>query len=90
MTKERAVRRWTDYPIIEPGDRPGRIAHVRLVDVLSFDRDKYRRIRVGSVVDLVSAVIRIGLGDDVARRLDRATVSSRSLGSHGMETTRRD
>lgn len=53
MTKERAVRAWTDYPIIELGDRPGKIAPIRLVDVLSYDRDKSCRIRVGNVVDLV-------------------------------------
>jgi hypothetical protein len=53
MTKERAVRAWTDYPIIGLGDRPGKIAPIRLVDVLSYDRDKHYRVRVGNVVELV-------------------------------------
>jgi hypothetical protein len=53
MTKERAVRAWTNYPINELGDRPGKIAPVRLVDALSFHRDKYCRMRVDSVVGLV-------------------------------------
>ena len=32
---------WTDYPIVELGDRPGEMAPVRPCTVVSWDRDKY-------------------------------------------------
>lgn len=39
-----SIRAWTDYPIPEAGDSPGKIAPIRLVIVLSFDGDKYCEI----------------------------------------------
>jgi len=47
------MRAWTDYPIVELGDKPGKLAPIRLVDVISYDRNKYCRIRVAGVIDLV-------------------------------------
>lgn len=38
------MRAWTDYPIPECGDAPGKIAPIRLVNVLSYDGDKYCEI----------------------------------------------
>ena len=38
------MRAWTDYPIPEAGDVPGKAAPIRLVIVLSFDGDKYCEI----------------------------------------------
>lgn len=38
------MRAWTDYPIPEAGDAPGKIAPLRLVIVLSWDGDKYCEI----------------------------------------------
>jgi hypothetical protein len=35
------MRAWTDYPIAGLGDPPGVIAPIRLVNVLTWDRDRY-------------------------------------------------
>lgn len=37
---------WTDYPILELGDEGGKIAPIRVIEVLSYDRNKYCWIRV--------------------------------------------
>jgi hypothetical protein len=37
---------WTDYPIAELGDAPGRAAPIRSVRLVSYDGDKYVRVLV--------------------------------------------
>lgn len=39
---------WTDYPILAIGDLPGVEAPIRECDILSYDGDKYCRVRVGT------------------------------------------
>ncbi len=38
---------WTDYPITRMGDAEGKEAPIRPCKVVSYDGDKYVRIRVG-------------------------------------------
>lgn len=38
---------WTDYPLIELGDKPGEPAPIRKVKILSYDGDKYCKVNVG-------------------------------------------
>ena len=38
---------WTDYPIVELGDIPGKYAPIREIEVLSYDGNKYCEIIVG-------------------------------------------
>jgi hypothetical protein len=40
---------WTDYPIVELGDEPGRPAPVRRVEVIGYDGDKYATVLVGGI-----------------------------------------
>lgn len=40
------MKAWTDYPFEKLGDAPGELAPVREVEVLSYDGNKYARIRV--------------------------------------------
>lgn len=40
---------WTDYPIIELGDEPGKEAPVRECKPIAYDRDKYCRVEVEGV-----------------------------------------
>ena len=49
------MRAWTDYPIVSLGDRPHSEAPVREVEVLSYDGDKYCRVRVGGVEESIKA-----------------------------------
>ena len=35
------MKAWTDYPFASLGDEPGQPAPVRLVEVISYDGDKY-------------------------------------------------
>lgn len=32
---------WTDYPITEMGDEPGKIAPIRRIRLIGYDRNKY-------------------------------------------------
>ena len=41
---------WTDYPISELGDVPHQKAPVRECEVLSYDGDKYVRVKVGGII----------------------------------------
>ena len=47
------MKAWTDYPILDLGDKSGQEAPIRRVEILSYDRDKYCRIRVEGIIDLV-------------------------------------
>lgn len=47
------IRAWTDYPIEELGDPWGKAAQIRLVNVLSWDRDKYCSIEVAGSHEVV-------------------------------------
>lgn len=40
------MKAWTDYPFIGLGDNEGQEAPVREIEVLSYDGDKYCRIKV--------------------------------------------
>lgn len=40
---------WTDYPFVELGDTSGMIAPVRECEVLSYDGDKYVRVKIGTL-----------------------------------------
>jgi hypothetical protein len=47
------MRAWTDYPLAGLGDAPGKIAPIRLVNVLSYDGNKYCEIECAGTLDLV-------------------------------------
>lgn len=47
------MRAWTDYPIAELGDAPGKLAPIRLVEVTAWDRDKYCVIEVAGAIECV-------------------------------------
>ena len=47
------MKAWTDYPILDLGDKSGQEAPIRRVEILSYDRDKYCRIEVEGIIDLV-------------------------------------
>jgi hypothetical protein len=47
------VRAWTDYPIAELGDAPGKLAPIRLVNVTAWDRDKYCSVEIAGAHELV-------------------------------------
>ena len=40
------MKAWTDYPFTWLGDEPGKEAPVREIEVVSYDDDKYCRIKV--------------------------------------------
>lgn len=40
---------WTDYPITELGDEPGKIAPIRPCTAICWDGDKYALVAVGTV-----------------------------------------
>lgn len=46
---------YTDYPFVELGDEAGKIAPIRQVKVLSYDSDKYCRIKVQGLTTEVKA-----------------------------------
>lgn len=48
-----SIRAWTDYPILQLGDIGGKLAPIRLVEVISYDRDKYCVIQVSGVIESV-------------------------------------
>jgi len=37
---------WTDYPFVALGDAPGQKAPIRLVTLISYDGDKYAKVKV--------------------------------------------
>lgn len=37
---------YTDYPIIKFGDKPGRLAPMREIEILSYDGNKYCTVKV--------------------------------------------
>lgn len=41
-----SIQAWTDYPFTELGDEPGQEAPVREITLLSYDGDKYVRVRL--------------------------------------------
>lgn len=43
------MKAWTDYPIVELGDTEGVEAPIKEVDVVSYDGDKYCRVRVSGI-----------------------------------------
>lgn len=45
MTDQKHIG-WTDYPLEELGDTPGVEAPIRRVELLSYDQNKYMRVRV--------------------------------------------
>jgi len=44
-----AMKAWTDYPIVELGDIPGKIAPIREVFITGYDGDKYADVIVEGV-----------------------------------------
>jgi hypothetical protein len=44
------MKTWTDYPITELGDEPGKIAPIRECTVLNYDGNKYCDVRVDGVL----------------------------------------
>jgi hypothetical protein len=46
---------YTDYPIAQLGDEPGRLAPMRECMVISYDYDKYCKIRVLGVITEIKA-----------------------------------
>ena len=49
------MKAWTDYPFEWLGDIAGKEAPVREVEVISYDDNKYCRIRIGNDVDEIKA-----------------------------------
>jgi len=49
------MKAWTDYPITRLGDIEGRVAPVRQCTVLSYDGNKYCRVRVGRYVEEIKS-----------------------------------
>lgn len=49
------MKAWTDYPFTALGDTSGQIAPIREIEVLSYDRDKYCRVRVEGHEDEIKA-----------------------------------
>jgi hypothetical protein len=49
------VKAFTDYPILELGDRAFVEAPVRACEILSYDGDKYCKISVGGVETTIKA-----------------------------------
>lgn len=45
------INAWTDYPILRMGDTSGELAPIRKCKVLSYDGNKYCRVRVGRYVE---------------------------------------
>lgn len=43
------MKAYTDYPITELGDKPNTVSPVRLVNVISYDGDKYCKVEVEGV-----------------------------------------
>lgn len=43
------MKAWTDYPFVELGDVPNQEAPIRRIDVLSYDQNKYCKVRVCGV-----------------------------------------
>lgn len=65
---------WTDYPFATAGDAPNQKAPVRRCDVLSYDQDKYCRIRVDGVPG--EHEVKAGYVYKVAGRCGRASTFS--------------
>ena len=49
------MKAWTDYPFERLGDIAGEIAPVREIEVLSYDDNKYCRIKIGDEEDEIKA-----------------------------------
>jgi len=49
MSSSAKQQLWTDYPVVELGDTPGREAPIRPVAILSYDGNKYCRVLVEGV-----------------------------------------
>lgn len=49
------MKAWTDYPITRLGDIEGEIAPIRQCTVLSYDGNKYCRVRVGRYVESIKS-----------------------------------
>lgn len=49
------MKAWTDYPFIWLGDTAGKKAPIREIEVLSYDNDKYCRIKVCGEEDEIKA-----------------------------------
>jgi len=55
MKRCKKITCWTDYQILQLGDKVGAPAPVRHVHVLSYDGDKYATIEVNGAVVLVKS-----------------------------------
>ncbi len=71
------VQAWTDYPIANLGDAPGKIAPIRLCRVLAYDRNKYCVIRIGFLT--VSGIKRCYLYKGRGRAGETPVLSDRQL-----------
>ena len=49
------VTYYTDYPLVDLGDKQRKDAPLRCCEVLAWDRDKYVRVRVGTVEAVIKA-----------------------------------
>lgn len=52
---ENKMKAWTDYPFTWLGDIAGQKAPVREIEVLSYDDDKYCKIKVGDGEDEIKS-----------------------------------
>lgn len=44
------MKAFTDYPIIELGDKSNKIARIRIVKIISYDGDKYCTVKVANII----------------------------------------
>jgi len=49
------VKYWTDYPFTELGDEGGKIAPIREITILEWDRNKYVKIIVEGIQEEIKA-----------------------------------
>lgn len=76
------MQAWTDYPFENFGDASGKPAPVREVQVLSYDGDKYCRIKLGDFETEVKAGY---LYSEAGRHGDVPIITTRQLGSLPVE-----
>lgn len=50
-----SIDAWTDYPILRMGDKSGELAPIRRCKIMSYDGNKYCRIRVGRYSESVKS-----------------------------------
>lgn len=53
MRKCKHITCWTDYPFVELGDEPGKMAPIRHVNIISYDGNKYAKVSFENCGDIL-------------------------------------